>query len=65
VLYSCENLRILFLSAYWMTSVQRLNMFAFSPFILQKAIQKLKHNHCTAKVSYHSTNLLWAKQNVS
>jgi hypothetical protein len=36
-------------------------MFAFSPSILQEAIQKLKHNHGTATVSYHSTNLLWAK----
>jgi hypothetical protein len=30
-------------------------------FILQEAIQRLKHNHGTARVSYHSTNLLWAK----
>jgi hypothetical protein len=36
-------------------------MFAFSPLILQEAIQKLKHNHDTAKVSYHSANLSWAK----
>jgi hypothetical protein len=40
---------------------QRLSMFAFSPFILQEAIQKLKHNHGTTRVSYQSTNLLWAK----
>jgi hypothetical protein len=41
--------------------IQRLGMFAFSPFILQEAIQKLKHNHGTDGVSYHSTNLLRAK----
>jgi hypothetical protein len=36
-------------------------MFAFSPFILQETTQKLQHNHGTARVSYHSINLLWAK----
>jgi hypothetical protein len=43
------------------TSTQNLSMFAFSPFILQKAIQKLIYNYGTVRVSYHSTNLLWYK----
>jgi hypothetical protein len=61
VLDSWQSWRILYLSACWMTITQRLGMLTFSPFILQGAIQKLKHNHGTASVSYHSTYLLWAK----
>jgi hypothetical protein len=46
-----------------MTRTQRLSMLAFSSAFIYSARgnKKLKHDQGTARVSYHSTNILWAK----
>jgi hypothetical protein len=47
---SLGKLKTFTLAAYWMTSTQKHFKFSFSSlFILQEAIQKLKHHHGTLR----------------